>query len=222
MRLGIFGGTFDPVHFGHLLLAECCREQCGLDAIWFTPAHIPPHKQHDAITPGRERAEMLELALAGNAAFSVCRLELECAGVSYTVDTLEAIQRENPARELTLLLGADSLADLPHWKDPRRICELATLAIARRSESGPVEAVQSDEGPPNTGSPDQLDTRPLEQAIGPEAAAGLRIARVELPRIDLGSRDLRRRIAAGASIRYRTPRAVEKYIETAGLYRGAT
>jgi nicotinate-nucleotide adenylyltransferase len=202
MRLGIFGGTFDPVHYGHLLLAECCRERCRLDRVWFVPANIPPHKQQDAITPGRQRAEMLELALGGHSAFDVSRIELDRDGVSYTVDTLERIAGEDADRELVLLLGADSLLDLPHWKHPRRICELASLAIAARPDVCP------------------LDLGPLEQALGP-AAASLRIERVDLPQIELSSRDMRRRVAAGASIRYRTPRAVEKYIETAGLYRGA-
>jgi nicotinate-nucleotide adenylyltransferase len=203
MRLGIFGGTFDPVHYGHLLLAECCRERCRLDQVWFVPANIPPHKQQDIITPGRQRAEMLELALGGHGAMAVSRIELDRPGASFTVDTLQQIADEDPNRQLTLLLGADSLLDLPHWKDPRRICELATLAIAGRPDVCP------------------LDLEPLKQALGPDAER-LRIEFVDLPQIDLSSRDIRRSVAAGASIRYRTPRAVEKYIETAGLYRAAT
>ena len=89
MRLGIFGGTFDPVHYGHLLLAECCREQCRLDAVWFLPAATPPHKQDRELTPAAQRIEMLELAIAGNPAFSVCRYEADRGGVNYTVDTLD-------------------------------------------------------------------------------------------------------------------------------------
>jgi nicotinate-nucleotide adenylyltransferase len=88
MRIGLFGGSFDPVHCGHLLLAECCREQCRLDAVWFLPAARPPHKQNQELTPAEHRIAMLELAVAGNPAFSVCRYETQRDGISYTVDTL--------------------------------------------------------------------------------------------------------------------------------------
>ena len=110
MRLGIFGGTFDPVHYGHLLLAECCREQCRLDAVWFLPAAVPPHKQDRELTPAAQRIEMLELAIAGNPAFSVCRYETDRGGVNYTVDTLAHFHEEDPSRELFFLLGADMLS----------------------------------------------------------------------------------------------------------------
>ena len=125
MRLGLLGGTFDPIHYGHLLLAECCREQCRLDAVWFLPAAVPPHKQDRALTPAAQRIEMLELAIAGNAAFSVCRYETDRGGVNYTVDTLTHFREEDPSRELFLLLGADMLFDLPHWRNAAKVCELA-------------------------------------------------------------------------------------------------
>ena len=112
MRLGVYGGSFDPIHWGHLLLAEQCREQCELDAVWFVPAGIPPHKQSSEITPGKARAEMVEFAIAGCPGMSVSDLELKRAGKSYTVDTLEALHAEDPSRELYFLIGADSLHDL--------------------------------------------------------------------------------------------------------------
>lgn len=200
MRLGIFGGSFDPVHYGHLLLAECCREQCRLDQVWFVPAAIPPHKQQHPLTPAKQRIEMLELAVGGQASFAVCRLEVDRGGVSYTVDTLESLHEDDPSRELFLLLGADALTDLPTWNDPQRICRLATLAVARR--------------------PGQTDlaVAPLRTALG-NAAETLRLVEVDLPQVGLSSSDLRRRAATGASIRFRTPRSVEQYIATAGLYR---
>ncbi len=200
MRLGIFGGTFDPVHYGHLLLAECCREQCRLDQVWFLPADIPPHKQERPLTPGRQRIEMLELAIGGHPAFSVSRLELDRGGVSYTVDTLTQIREQDPGRELYLLLGADSLLDLPHWKDPGRICELATLAVVGRVGQGIG------------------DFDPFAANTGWGQTSNLRVQPVEMPLAELSSSDLRHRAATGASLRYRTPRAVEKYIESAGLY----
>ncbi|GAG03859.1 unnamed protein product, partial [marine sediment metagenome] len=111
MRIGLFGGTFDPVHFGHLLLAECCREQCRLDEVWFLPTATPPHKQDRQPTAAEHRVEMLELATSGNPAFSVCRHEIERSGVNYSVDTLAHFHAEDPSRELFFLMGADMLLD---------------------------------------------------------------------------------------------------------------
>ena len=114
MRLGIYGGTFDPVHFAHLLLAEQCREQLALDAVWFMPAANPPHKPGIGITPAEHRVAMLELAMAGHPAFHVSDLELRRGGTSFTVDTLAELHRGDPALELVLLIGADSLVP-PNW-----------------------------------------------------------------------------------------------------------
>lgn len=201
-RLGIFGGTFDPVHYGHLLLADCCREQCSLDEVWFLPAASPPHKRQRTLTSAQARIEMLELAIGGYAPFSVCTLEVDRGGLSYTVDTLVEIKQletrqERPEAELFFLMGGDSWRDLPSWKQPERICQLATLVIVRRPQSPPIELAG------------------LPQA-GPSSLPPLV---VEMPQMDLSSSELRERVAAGRSIRYRTPRAVEKYIETHGLYR---
>jgi nicotinate-nucleotide adenylyltransferase len=201
MRLGILGGSFDPVHYGHLLLAESCREQCRLDAVWFVPAAVPPHKQDCTLSPGAERVEMLKLAIGGHEAFSVCTWEIDRGGVSYTVETLQHLQNEDPGRELFFLMGADSLADLPTWREPERICSLAIPAVVRRA-----------------GSPEPDDSV-LAKLMSLERLTIARQHRVEMPTIDLSATEIRRRVSAGQSIRYRTPRAVEKYIETHGLYR---
>jgi len=201
MRLGLFGGSFDPVHYGHLLLAECCREQCRLEQVWFLPAAVPPHKQGRELTPAKARIEMLELAIAGHEAFAVNRYEVDRGGVSYTVETLRHFRAQDPDRELFFLLGVDMLHDLPHWREADQICQLATPVVVRRP---PV-------GEPDFGclaglaSPDQIDR--------------IRGHQVQMPQIDLSSTEIRRRVAEGLSIRYQTPRAVEKYIETHGLYR---
>jgi nicotinate-nucleotide adenylyltransferase len=200
MRLGIFGGSFDPVHYGHLLLAECCRETCRLDQIWFVPAAISPHKRQGAVASATQRVEMLRLATGGNEAFLVSTLEVDRGGVSYTVETLEAVRREQPDAKLFLLLGADSLADLPNWREPQRICELAVPIGVGRA------------GAP---SPDYSALAPL---MPPRRLETTRELRVEMPAVDLRASELRRRVAASLSIRYRTPRAVEKYIETQRLY----
>ncbi len=200
MRLGIFGGTFDPVHYGHLLLAECCREQCRLDAVWFLPAAVPPHKLGQDLTAAAGRIEMLELAIAGNTAFSVCRYEADCEGVHYTADTLEHFRDEDPGREMFFLLGADMFLDLPNWRNPARVCELAVPVVVRRPGCGPI------------------DFNCLRGIASPERIDLFRRHQVEMPEIGTSSSELRRRVSAGESIRYRTPRAVEKYIETHGLY----
>ncbi len=133
MRLGIFGGTFDPVHLGHLVLAEHCREQAELDQVWFVPAARPPHKPDRPVTPYHHRVEMLTLAVSGNRAFQVCEIERDRPGPSYTVDTLNEILNGNPAVELFLILGGDSIRDFPNWYQPKRIMELASLLVVPRA-----------------------------------------------------------------------------------------
>ena len=201
MRLGIFGGSFDPIHNGHLLLAECCREQCRLDAVWFLPAAVPPHKQDQQLTPSKQRIEMLELAIAGNPAFSVCRYEIDRGGVNYTVETLTHLKDEDPTGELFFLLGADMLADLPHWRNASRVCELAVPVAVRRPGAGPI------------------DFACLGDIVSPERIELIRRHQVEMPEMGVSGTDLRQRIASGQSIRYRVPRAVEMYIASHGLYR---
>jgi nicotinate-nucleotide adenylyltransferase len=200
MRRGIYGGSFDPVHYGHLLLAECCRESCQLDQVWFIPAALAPHKRQTPPTAAARRVEMLRLAIAGHPAFQVSLLELERGGVSYTVDTLEQIHEQEPAVELYLLLGADSLRDFPSWRAVRRVCELARIVVVRRG---------ADPAP---------DWTPLRRFLGDDSATILHPHDVEMPQVDFSSSAIRAAVAQGQSIRYRTPRAVEKYIETHQLY----
>lgn len=203
MRLGVFGGTFDPVHLGHLITAEQCREQLALDQVLFIPAPRPPHKLGRETTPFDRRAEMLALALSGNPAFRIDEIERDRPGPSYTADTLAELQRRHAGAELFLIVGADALLDLPSWYQPWRIVELATLAVVARPgwelpEIGAVEQQPSLRGRP------------------------VRYHRVESPLIDIASRDIRRRVATGRSIRYLVPRAVEVYIHDKQLYRTAT
>jgi nicotinate-nucleotide adenylyltransferase len=200
MRLGIFGGSFNPVHLGHLILAECCREQQRLDQVWFIPAHTPPHKQDHDLAPASDRVEMLKLAAGGHESFHVSTLELDRGGVSYTVDTLEHLKSEDATRELFLILGSDSLADLPNWKEPARLCELSTPLVVHRGGSP---------------SPDFSVLSPFANS---ETIRQFGAAQVVMPLIGISSSDIRRRVAEGRSIRFLTPRAVEKYIETHGLY----
>jgi nicotinate-nucleotide adenylyltransferase len=200
MRLGIYGGSFDPVHYAHLLLAECCREQLRLDEVWLIPAAVPPHKQSRERAAGKDRLQMLELALAGSEHLRASSLELDRGGVSFTVQTLQTIHEQHPAAELFLLLGADALADLPTWREPARVCELALPVVVRRGGMSP---------------PDFTLLAPLVSA---ERLSQIRAAEVTMPLMDFSSTELRQRAASGQSLRYRTPRAVEKYIETQRLY----
>jgi len=202
MRIGIFGGTFDPVHYGHLLLAESAREQCSLDEVRFVPAATPPHKQGLSLSSPEARLDMLRLAVGGHETFRVCDSEIRRGGVSYTVDTLEGLHTEHPEAELLLLVGADTLVDLPNWREPRRVLELAAPAVVGR---------------PGSAEPDY---GVLASLVAPERLAKFREFRVEMPAMGISSRDLRRRAAEGRSIRYQTPRAVEAYIVTHELYKG--
>jgi nicotinate-nucleotide adenylyltransferase len=130
-RLGIFGGTFDPIHLGHLILAESCREAMHLDRVWFVVAGSPPHKPGGR-TPVSHRIEMARIATAGHPAFEVSEIEAKGQGPNYSFETLENIHAERPDDELFFLIGADSLADFPLWRKPERIAELATIVVVDR------------------------------------------------------------------------------------------
>lgn len=202
MRLGIYGGTFDPIHFGHLILAEQCREQYNLDEVWFVPAALPPHKLTNTISSAKSRSAMIELAIAGHPFFRVSTIELDRVGPSFTVTTLEQLKSLDSARELFLLIGGDSLRDLPHWREPTRILELATVIAVNRGDR-PLP-----------------DTNELRQTVGP--AANDRVTFASMPGIDLSSTDIRSRVREQRSIRYLVPRAVETYIHHHHLYQVAT
>ena len=199
MRIGIYGGTFDPIHYAHLVLAEQCREQCQLDEVWFVPAAQPPHKISSAISDAKQRCEMVEFAIAGNPAFRLSRIEFERSGPSYTFMTLEQLKADAPDRELYLLIGADSVRDLPQWRNPDRILELATIVAVNRGD-GPLP-----------------DPSPLAAIRGTHCPPKIRTVR--MPGIDLSSTDIRQRIRDGRSVRYLLPRAVETYIIEHQLYR---
>jgi nicotinate-nucleotide adenylyltransferase len=195
MRLGLFGGTFDPIHLGHLLLAEQCREACALDRVWFVVAGSPPHKPGDR-TPVAHRLELVRIAVAGHPAFEVSEIETSRPGPHYSVETLQAVQCAQPGDDLFFIIGADSLADLPHWRQPETIARLATIVVVNRAGIDPAASV------------------PLPD-FGPGSNP---LLRVTIPPIGIASHDLRGRLAEGRSVRYMVPRGVEAYIEAQGLY----
>lgn len=204
MRIGVFGGSFDPVHLGHLILAECCREQAGLDRVVFVPAAVPPHKRDRRLAPAADRLAMLRLATGGHDAFEVSTVELDRGGVSWTVDTLAGLAAVHPGAEIRLILGPDSLADLPTWRDPARILALAEPLAVERDVLDDVAALAAD--------------RRLVDLAGAERLARLVAGRVRMPAIGIRASGIRERLAAGRSIRYLVPRAVEAYVRTHGLY----
>lgn len=182
------------MHLGHLILAEQCRDQCALDEVWFVPAAHSPFKSGVDQTPGEQRLALVQAAIADHPAFRVSRCELDRSGPSWTVDTLEILHAENPARELFLLMGADSLQSLPLWHRPERIAELATIVGVNRGD------------------------RPLPDLNSLGQLAG-RVRIVTMPGIDLSATEIRERVRTGRSIRYLVPAAVEQLIGELGLYR---
>ncbi len=195
MRLGLFGGTFDPIHLGHLILAEQAREACGLDRVWFVVTAAPPHKSGGR-TAVNHRLEMARIAVAGHPAFEVSEVEAKTPGPHYSVETLTRLRDERPGDEFFFLIGADSLVDLPTWREPDEIARLATVVVVNRPGIDADPGKLPDLGP---------GTRPL--------------VAVTVPPIGIASRDLRKRLAEGRSIRYMVPRGVEAYIDAQGLYR---
>jgi nicotinate-nucleotide adenylyltransferase len=195
------GGSFDPVHYGHLWMAESACEQLRLDGLWWIPAAHSPLKSHRPQASGVQRAEMLELAIAGIAEYRVDRRELSRTGVSYTVDTLREIRQEQPAAELFFIIGADAWKELADWRDPQEIVELATLSVVSRAGHPPVDLKQH------------------LALIGTKATLETTAAAIQMPTIDVSSTQLRARIADHQRIRFRTPHAVQAYIASHGLYR---
>ena len=205
MRIGIYGGSFNPVHLGHLIAAECCREQARLDRVLFMPAATPPHKQGRMLADAADRVAMLTLAVGGHEAFAVSTIEVDRGGVSYTVDTLAVLAERHPHDTLALLLGPDALAQFPTWREPRTIADRCELVAVERERLDDVAAIARDAG--------------LADLLGQERLAALIAARVRMPAIGVRASDLRAAVASGTSIRYRTPRAVEAFIMSHGLYR---
>jgi len=199
-RIGIFGGTFDPIHIGHLLLAEMAREALELSQVRFVVAATAPHKQSQHTTDGKKRLEMVQLAIGGNVHFVADSRELDRGGTSYTVDTLSQLQQEFPQADLVFLMGQDSLAELHTWRQPQRICELAFVAVLAR------------------GGRPQPDLQLLKEYLPAAQQAELASHLVPMPQIEMSSSDIRQRIAQGRSVRYQLHPAVAAYIEAQQLY----
>lgn len=202
MRLGLLGGTFDPIHYGHLLLAAECRQSLALDKVLFIPAGQPWLKAGQPLTPGIHRRRMVELAIADHPPFALWDGELRRPGPTYTVDTLTQLQSELPdVADFYFILGLDALESFPRWKDPERILQLVKLAVAARP--GYTAAAGND-------IIQKLKSRYPEHAD--------RITLMTLPGAEISATAIRRRAAAGRSFRYHTPEPVAQYILEHGIY----
>ena len=200
VRFGILGGTFDPPHYGHLVIAEQTRDALGLAGVLFMPAAQPPHKPHSVISPGEQRRAMVELAIEGNTSFSTLTIELDRGGTSYTVESLEQLATARPADRFVLIVSVEAARQLPRWRDPDRILALAEIAVV-----------------PRLGYPPLATDWPARTFPGREA----RFHAVDSPALGNSATDIRARVARGRSIRYLVPPAVEDYIKRYGLYRSA-
>lgn len=201
MRIGIYGGTFDPIHFGHLLLAESAREALRLDRVLFVPARVPPHKQWKVLASEADRVAMLRLAIRGNRGFHIETFELEQPEVSYTVHTAEYLHGKYPKAKIYLLMGEDMLRTFPDWYEPERICELVTPAVIGRA-GHEIRGLGF-----------------LRKVTSREKLEEIRASRVPMPAVDFSSTAIREAVSAGKSIRYQTPSRVVTYINSHQLYR---
>jgi nicotinate-nucleotide adenylyltransferase len=198
MRVGIFGGTFDPIHLGHLAVARSIQSSLGLDNVVFVPAGQPWLKADTPVSRVEDRVQMLRLALARRRALELSTIEADRPGPSYTVDTMETLQRQlGSDADFFFLLGSDALMDIAKWKEPQRLIQLCQLVAFAR---------------PGFGLPTM---EALEVAV---PGISMRVVFAEVPQVNIRATDIRRRIAEGRSIQRLVPRAVERYILEHGLY----
>lgn len=197
VRTGILGGTFDPLHLGHLLIAEQARDQLELDCVLFVPAGRPPHKASLDITDAGVRYDMVEAGIADNPSFQISSSDMDLAALSFTFELLERLSTARPHDRFFFIVGEDSLYEFGSWVNPGRILELTTLAVASR----PV-------------SPDVV------RALPPIPGIEGRLEWITSPPCEISSTDIRHRVQTRKSIRYMVPDAVRAYIESHGVYSG--
>jgi nicotinate-nucleotide adenylyltransferase len=199
MRIGIFGGTFDPPHVGHLILAEECRTQLNLDKLLWVVTDNPPHKRYVNISPIESRVDLVKIAIADNPAFEMSRVDIDRPGPHFAIDTVNILKRQNPGSQLFYLMGGDSLHDLPTWNKPRDfVLTCDGIGVMRRHA-------------------DQVDLESLEVLLpGIKEKALI----VEAPILEISSHQIRQRIYAGQGYRYYLREAVYEAINELGLYQG--
>lgn len=200
-RIGVFGGTFNPVHLGHLILAQDALEAFDLSRILFVPCNLPPHKDAGHLISAAHRAAMLEKALEDNPDFEICDLEIRRGGTNYSIDTIRHLRKIYPRHELFFIIGSDSLLELHQWKEIDELLNLCQFAIFIRPGFDLKKA----------------DSRNLK--LAPALSQSLLKNVVAVHQVDISASDIRHRIAEGMSIRYLVPNAVEIYIAEHNLYK---
>lgn len=198
MRIGILGGTFNPIHNGHLLMAEYVREAMELEQVWIMPSGRPPHKHHPVLVTDEDRCEMIKLAIQDNETFVFSDMEMMRNGITYTADTLEQLRETYPEHEFYFIMGADSFVELSTWYHPEKIFSLAEIVVVNRQ---------------GTTRHQFAEYRDLyEKKYGREAFF------VEMPFIGISSTNIRLRASTGLTVRYQVPDVVVEYMEKKGLY----
>lgn len=211
--VGIFGGTFNPLHWAHLRAAEEVAEALGLARVRFVPSASPPHKAAHGIAAAEQRLAWVRAAVADNPRFEVDPIEIERDGPSYSVETLEAIGRELAPERPTFIIGCDAFAELDTWRKPERLFELCHFAVMTRppTPSGQL----ADWLPASLGAGIELSD---DGSRGRHRSSGTQLRVVEISALDVSSSDIRRRLRAGQSVRYLLPETIREDVEKSGTY----
>lgn len=215
-KLGILGGTFNPIHYGHLAAAEEVRDRLKLDRVLFIPSALPPHKQEEDMPSAVQRLEMVRLAVTGNPHFKVSDIEVKRGGKSYTIDTIEALLPLHPGAELFFITGLDSFLEIVTWKDWERLLSLCSFVVLSRPGYSFVELAKI--GFPTQAEQElaSLDRRETEQAV--VKSGGIRVFLERISLYDISSTDIRTRIHQARTVKYHLPESVEHYIIENKLY----
>ena len=196
-RIGVIGGTFDPIHYGHLAAAEEARVRVNLEKVLFSVAGLPPHKLDEEVTPAEHRLAMVQLGIFSNPDFELSRVDVDRSGPSYTVDTISILQEQwGQGTEMFFILGLDSLVEVPTWHQPERLIQLCHLVAVARPGF-------------------EVDMRQLEDSV---PGISSRVEIIGMPEVDISSSDLQQRVREGLPIRYQVPEEVERYIREHRLY----
>lgn len=218
MRLGFFGGTFNPIHFGHLRAAEEAGERVGLDKVVFIPAKSPPLKSED-VASAEHRLRMTSIAVATNLSFEVSDIECRRAEKSYTVETARELRSRYPDSELYFILGADAFMELPMWREPDELVRLIDFIVISRRKTRFAELAGSPYLEPDRDELSSLD-RGEKEILEVKLKGGRRTVLLAAPFLDISSTEIRRNVRGGKSIKYLLPGRVESFIMTHRLYKG--
>jgi len=215
-RLGILGGTFNPIHLGHLAAAEEVCDRLQLDSVLFVPSFLSPHKQEEDMPPPSDRLEMVRIAVAGNPRFALSTVEIERGGRSYTIDTIDALRTCHPGAELFFITGLDSFLDIGTWKEWQRLLASCSFIVLSREGYRFADLSGRDVLPGSDRELRELDARVRKRHLVQNSTRRLYLENI--PFYEISSTDIRSRIKQGRSIKYHLPEAVERYIIEKKLY----